>query len=188
MNNKIFAAIALAALAAAPLAADAGSKHDDRRADYRHDHDRHDRDNYRGRARVVHVDPIYERVRYSVPVEQCWDERVRRDRRVSSTGAAIAGGAAGAIIGNRVSDGKGLGTVVGAIAGAAIGNSLGKNGDVRESRRGYERHCEVRHEERFDRRVVAYWVTYEHRGRRDVARLNHDPGRYVDIADVRRRG
>lgn len=180
MNKRILAGFA-ALILGAMSAAQAGGRHD---SDWR------DRDDRYGssRARVVQVEPIYERVRYSVPVEQCWDERVRRDRRVSSTGAAIAGGAAGAIIGNRVSDGRGVGTVVGAIAGAAIGNSLGRSGDVRESRDGYERHCEVRQEERFDRRVVAYWVTYEHRGRRDVARLAYDPGRYVDIADVRRRG
>jgi uncharacterized protein YcfJ len=187
MNNKIFAAIALAALAAAPLAADAGSKHDDRRADYRHDHGRHDHDN-RARARVVHVDPIYERVRYSVPVEHCWNETVRHVHGgADRTGAALVGGAVGAVIGNRVGNGQGVATVAGAIAGAAIGSELARDGR-REVHHDRVRRCEVRQEIRHERRVVAYHVTYEFKGRRDVARLAYDPGRYVAIADVRRRG
>jgi len=184
MNNKIFAALALAVLAAAPLAADAGSRHDDRRDNYRHGHDHHDN---RARARVVHVDPIYERVRYSVPVEHCWNENVRHVQGSDRTGAALVGGAVGAVIGNRVGNGQGVATVAGAIAGAAIGSELAKDGR-REVHYDRVRRCEVRNETRHERRVVAYHVTYEFKGRRDVARLAYDPGRYVAIADIRRRG
>jgi hypothetical protein len=46
----------------------------------------------------------------------------------------------------------------------------------------------VRYEERVERRVVAYRVTYELRGRRDVTRLAYEPGRYLSIGDIRRRG
>jgi uncharacterized protein YcfJ len=137
---------------------------------------------------VVHVEPIHERVRFSVPVEHCWNERVRNDRRVDRTGAVIAGGAVGALIGNRLGDGRDLATVVGAVAGAAIGSGLARDGDLRQVRHGEVRRCEVRHEERFERRVVAYRVTYELRGRRDVTRLAYQPGRYLEIADIRRRG
>jgi uncharacterized protein YcfJ len=35
-------------------------------------------------------------------------------------------------------------------------------------------------------RVVAYRVTYEYNGRRDVTRLDHDPGPYFRLADTRR--
>lgn len=175
MNSRIIAAIATFALAAT---AQAGG---------RHDHDgrgHHDRD----RARVLQVEPIHERVRYTVPVEHCWDERVRYEQRVDRGGAVIAGGALGAIVGNRVSDGAGIGTVVGAIAGAAIGHELARDGDYRKIRHDIVRRCELRHEQRVERRVVAYRVTYVHRGRRDVARLAYDPGRYVEIRDIRRRG
>jgi uncharacterized protein YcfJ len=137
---------------------------------------------------VVQVEPIFERVRYSVPIEHCWDERVRYERRADRTGAVIAGGALGAVIGNHVSEGRGIGTVVGAIAGAAIGSELARDGDLRQVRHGFVRRCEVRHEERFERRVVAYRVRYVHRGRQDVIRLAYDPGRYVEIRDIRRRG
>lgn len=176
MNKRILAGLLVAALAA--TTAQAGPKHD-----RGHDHD-HRRGNER--ARVVQVEPIFERVRYSVPVEHCRDERVRFSGSADRTGAAIAGGVVGAVIGNQIGDGRGAATVVGAIAGAAIGSELA--GDARQVRHGHVRRCEVRHEARFEQRVVAYRVTYVHRGRRDVTRLAYDPGRHIELADVRRRG
>jgi uncharacterized protein YcfJ len=195
MNNRKFAGFAALVLGAFALTAQAGGRNDDYRDhdrgrgnDYR-EHDRGRGNDYR-RARVVHVEPIYDRVRFTVPVEHCWEERVRYGRSGSDrTGAAIVGGAVGAVIGNRISDGKGVATVAGAIAGAAIGSELSRDGrDRRDGRNGYEQRCEVRHEERVERRAVAYRVTYELRGRRDVTRLAYDPGRYIEIADIRRRG
>lgn len=143
-------------------------------------HDRH-RDDM---ARVLHVEPLVERVRYTVPVEQCWDEhRVRRD---ANAGGAIVGGVVGAMLGSAVGqDGhRGAATVGGALLGAAIGSNVGDN-RVRHSVR--ER-CEVHHETRWEERVVAYRVTYVYNGRRDVTRLDHDPGRYFRLADARRWG
>jgi uncharacterized protein YcfJ len=180
MNNKVISGFAALVLGAVSLAAQADSRHDRGR-----DHDRHDRGDRR--ARVVHVEPIFERVRFSVPVEHCWNERDRHVRGSDRTGAAIVGGAVGAVIGNRIGDGRGVATVAGAIAGAAIGSELAGDGR-REVRYRDVRRCEVRHETRFENRVVAYRVTYVHRGRRDVTRLAYDPGRYVDIGDIRRRG
>lgn len=175
MNNRILAAIAVLALGAAS-AAHAGKPH--------HHHDRHDN---RARARVVNVQPIVERVRFTVPVEHCWNERERHVHGgADRTAATLAGTAVGAVIGNRISDGKGAGTVAGAIAGAVVGSQLGSDRG-REVHYRDVRRCVVRHEERFEKRVVAYRVTYEHRGKREVARLAYDPGRYVAIADVRRR-
>lgn len=190
MNHNILAGIAALVLGTVSVAAQAGGRHDrdlDRDRD-RYDRDYRDRDHERRdrRARVIDVDPIYERVRYTVPVEHCWDERVRYSRGASRTEAAIVGGALGAVIGNRVGDGRDVATVAGAIAGAALGSELA--GDSRKIRTGHVRRCEVRHEARFERRVVAYRVTYELRGRRDVTRLAYNPGRYFEVADYRRRG
>jgi uncharacterized protein YcfJ len=195
MNNRILAGIAALVLGTVSVA-QADGRHDradDRDRDrydrdYRdRDYDRRDRHDHRDRrARVIDVDPIYERVRYTVPVEHCWDERVRYSRGSNRTEAAIVGGALGAVIGNRVGDGRDVATVAGAIAGAALGSELASDG--RKVRHGHVRRCEVRHEERFDRRVVAYRVTYELRGRRDVTRLAYNPGRYFEVADYRRRG
>lgn len=190
MNNRILAGITALVLGTVSVAAAAGGRHDrdDDRDRDRYGHDYRDRDHDRRdrRARVIDVDPIYERVRYSVPVEHCWDERARYSRGSDRTEAAIVGGALGAVIGNRVGDGRGAATVAGAIAGAALGSELA--GDGRKISHGHVRRCEVRHEERFDRRVVAYRVTYELRGRRDVTRLAYNPGRYIEIAEFRRRG
>lgn len=181
MNNKILSAIAAVAIGAIPLAASAGSRHDNGR--YAYDHDN------RARARVVHVAPVYQRVRYSVPVEHCWNERVRHVHGGSSrTGATLVGGAVGAVIGNRVGEGGRAATAAGAIAGAVIGSELGRGGGHREVHYDNVRRCEVRRESRYERRVVAYQVTYEFSGRRDVTRLAYNPGRYLAIADIRRRG
>lgn len=178
MNHSIIATLAAVVLGATSLAAEAGGRH-------HHDRPHHDS---RARARVVHVEPIVERVRFSVPVEHCWTERERHVRGgADRTAATLVGGAVGAVIGNRVTHGGKAGTVAGAIAGAVVGSELAADGR-REVRYRDVRRCEVRHEQRHERRVVAYRVTYEHRGRRGVARMAHDPGRYVAIADVRRRG
>jgi uncharacterized protein YcfJ len=179
-NNRILSGIAALVLGAVSLAAEAGDRHG-------RDHDR-DRDRGRDdrRARVVQVEPIFERVRYSVPVEHCWNERERHGHTTSRNGAAIAGGVLGAVIGNQIGDGRGVATVAGAIAGAAIGSEIGRDGGRNAHYRNVRR-CEVRHEARFEQRVVAYRVTYVHRGHRDVTRLAYDPGRYVDIGDIRRR-
>ncbi|MFO7326384.1 MAG: glycine zipper 2TM domain-containing protein [Pseudomonadota bacterium] len=183
MNKKILAALAALIIGAAALPARAGGHHG-------HDHHHHHPHGHGhgAHARVVRVEPLYERVRISVPVEHCWDERVRHvhdgpDRVV----ATLAGGAVGAVIGNHVSNGRGAGTVVGAIAGAVVGSELAGDGR-REVHYRTVRRCEVRHEQRVEQRVVAYRVTYEHGGRRGTVRLAYDPGRYVAIADVRRRG
>jgi uncharacterized protein YcfJ len=189
-HRKILAGIAALVLGTVAANAQAGGRHDrdNHRDRDRYGHDYHDRDFDRRdrRARVIDVDPIYERVRYTVPAEHCWDERARYSRGSNRTEAAIVGGALGAVIGNQVGDGRGVATVAGAIAGAAIGSELA--GDSRKIRHGHVRRCEVRHEERFERRVVAYRVTYELRGRRDVTRLAYNPGRFIEVAEFRRRG
>mgnify|MGYP005811720691 CR=1 FL=1 len=175
-NNRILAVVAAVALGAMSLGAQAGPGRG-----HGHDHHpHHDR-----RAEVVRVDPIHERVRVSVPVEHCWTERERIVHGTDRTGAAIAGGVIGAVIGNRIGDGRGPATVAGAIAGAAIGNELGKDAR-RDVHYRDVRRCEVRHETRFEQRVVAYKVTYVHRGRREVTRLAYNPGRYIDVVAIRR--
>lgn len=177
MNNRILATIAALALGATSFGVEAGGRHD------RHRHD----DRRPSQARVVKVEPIHQRVRYTVPVEHCWNERERHVRGTDRTAATVVGGVVGAAIGNKVGDGRSAATVAGAIAGAVLGKELAGDGR-REVHYRTVRRCDVRHEERFERRVVAYRVTYEHRGRREVTRLAYDPGRYVAIQDVRRRG
>jgi uncharacterized protein YcfJ len=182
MNNthRILAGLTTLVLGAVAATAQAG----DRGRGHGYGHDRQ-RD--RGYAEVVHVEPIFERVRYTVPVEQCWDEEriVRKgpDRHV------IVGALIGAAIGKHVGEvhgARGAGTLGGAVIGAAVGSEISRDrGDYRDARREVVQRCETRYEERWDHQVVAYRVDYVYRGRRDVTRLAYDPGRWVRLDDAR---
>lgn len=180
MNHRILVsavAIGLVAVSGNVLADQGRDRHNNYRSDRDSDY-----------ARVVRVEPLVQRVRYTVPVEQCWvEELVRNDRRVANPGAAIVGGAIGAILGNRIGDGHGraAATLGGAVVGAAIGNEVGKSGnrnDYRQPRYEQVERCRTTQEERFDERVSAYRVTYEYNGRRQVTQLPYDPGRYLRVA------
>jgi uncharacterized protein YcfJ len=149
-------------------------------------HKGHDRDRDGDYARVVRVEPLMERVRYTVPVEQCWTEERVRSNRSSDAGAALVGGAIGAIFGHAIGDGRGrtAATLGGAVIGAAVGNELSKSDSRRDRGRRYEQveRCRTSYEERFDERVVSYRVTYEYNGRRQVTQMPYDPGRYLRVA------
>lgn len=137
----------------------------------------------RGYARVIAVEPIVERVRYSVPVQQCWTEtREVGYQRPNVTGAAIVGGAVGALIGNSIGHGEGraVATVGGAVVGAVVGREVARNAAPAVRYEEFER-CRTVHEDRFERHVAGYRVTYFLDGRRAVVRLPQDPGRYVRV-------
>lgn len=158
--------------------------------DYR-GYDEHGRGRDRDRddryARVVDVDPIVERVRYTVPVEQCWDEE--HVVRGGANGAAIVGGVVGAALGSHIGRGadRPASTVAGAVIGAVVGSQVARDGR-QPARREIVRRCETSYEERWDEHVVGYRVAYLYRGRHDITRLAYDPGRWVRIEDARRRG
>lgn len=176
-SNKILAGFSALVLGAASFAAQAGpGPKQGRDQDY---------------ARVVRVEPLVQRVRYTVPVQQCWtEERVRGGSGSDRTGAAIVGGALGAIVGNAIGQGdtRRVATLGGAVLGAAVGSELARKDSRHDRGPRHEtvQHCRTRHEERFDERIEAYRVTYEYNGRRQVTRLPYDPGRYLRVAvDVR---
>jgi uncharacterized protein YcfJ len=180
-NHSILFGLATLVLGAAAATAQAGDR------GRGHDHDR-GRGRDRDYAEVLRVEPIVERVRYTVPVEQCWDEE--RVVRKSSNKSTIVGALIGAAIGKHVGQVHGeraAGTLGGAVIGAAVGSEVGRDRD-RGVRHELVRQCETRLEERWDRQVVAYRVDYIYRGRRDVTRLAYDPGRWVRLDDARRYG
>lgn len=140
-------------------------------------------------ARVVDVDPIVTRHRVHVPVEQCWREVRYREAYVparrDTTGAAIVGGVAGAVIGSQFGsgDGRTAATLAGAALGAVVGREAARSGDgyrVDARPREVER-CRTVHETRHEERVVAYRVTYAWRGRHYVTEMPHDPGRRIRV-------
>jgi len=176
MNKNISRIGAALILAAVSAAASAG--HD--RDDYGRDHGRGPDRSY---ARVIAAEPIFEQVRYTVPVQSCWVEaREVGYSRPNSTGAAIVGGAVGALIGNSIGhgDGRAVATVGGAVVGAVVGREVARNANPSPRYEQVER-CRTVHEERFDRQVAGYRVTYVWSGRRSVVHLPQDPGRYVRV-------
>jgi uncharacterized protein YcfJ len=178
MNNRILIALGSLVLGGAAVTAQAGD----------HDRYRHDRDRDRY-AEVVRVEPVIARVHYTVPVEQCWDEA--RVVRGGSSRHVIVGALIGAAIGKHVGEIHGdraAGVVGGALIGAGIGGNIDRDrGDYR-GQREVVRHCETRDEERWDDQVVAYRVSYIYNGRRDVVRLDYDPGRWFRVDEARRHG
>ena len=173
MNSRILATGALLALAVSQAAlADPGNR--GRGWDRGRDHEAY--------ARVVGVEPVYEQVRYTVPVEDCWVES-RERRYPDKATAAIVGGAVGALIGNNIGrgDGRRAATLGGAFVGAVLGSEAAR-GNARGPRHEEVQRCQVRHEERFDERVAGYRVTYVYDGRRGVTRLPYEPGRYIRVA------
>ncbi len=152
-------------------------------------------------ARVTDVEPIYETVVKSVPVEQCWSERVpvrhtnyghrrHHDRYESATPTligAIIGGALGNELGSKKRN-KQIGVAVGGLLGASIGRDIGRDraherhGDYQTQHAGYDKEyqlverCDVNHETYEEKEVVGYNVAYRYKGRTYETVTDNDPG------------
>lgn len=149
-------------------------------------------------ANVTDVQPVYETVVKTVPVERCWNERVKpdyRERRAhghygrnnSATPAllgAIIGGALGNELGNRKRN-KQFGVAIGGILGASIGQDIGRQ---HAEERGYDdgRHnadhyrvverCGVERETYEEQELVGYEVSYRYRGNHYTTVTDNHPG------------
>jgi uncharacterized protein YcfJ len=178
MNSRILATGAVLALVLSQAALADHGRGERGRYDRNWDAGR-DSDAY---ARVIDVEPLFERVRYTVPVEDCWVESRGRGYPDKTT-SAIVGGAVGALIGNNIGrgDGRRAATLGGAFLGAVLGNEAARSG-ARAPRHEAVQRCQTRYEERFDERASGYQVTYEYGGRRGVTRLPYEPGRYIRVA------
>lgn len=134
-------------------------------------------------AEVLAADPIYETVSYTVPVEQCRQERVPyyEDRgRASATGpilGAIIGGALGNAVGHKKRN-KQVGTAVGAILGGSIGADIARRQRqyAGTTRYATEEVCSVVHEERLEEELTGYRVTYRYGDETYTTTMDHDPG------------
>lgn len=141
-------------------------------------------------ARVVRVDPIVKRHRVDVPVQQCWREVRHQDTYVpalgNTTGAAIIGGVAGAVLGSQLGhgDGRTAATLAGAAVGAIVGHEAARRSDggYHVASRPHEvERCRTVRETRHEERIVAYRVTYAWHGRQYVTDMPHDPGRRIRV-------
>ncbi|MBV34281.1 MAG: hypothetical protein CMP47_02295 [Rickettsiales bacterium] len=149
--------------------------------DYRHSH-YDDRHSYRYvKAKVVDVEPIFERGRrYQEPTRTCYSERSRYDAN-DRRGKALLGSVIGGVIGYQVGD-KPRHKRIGAVAGAVIGASVAKN-----SSRDRDVHCETRYETRYeDRRLVGYDVEYKYKGRYYNTFTEYRPGRWIEVPRPRK--
>lgn len=149
------------------------------------------------RADVVRVEPVYETVAFSAPVERCADERVRAERprhtRASATGpilGAIIGGALGNAVGHNKRN-KQVGAVVGAVLGGSVGADIsrrnasryndGYDTDYRSAGYRTQRVCHVVNDYREEERLAGYDVTYRYAGANYVTRMNRDPGDAIRV-------
>lgn len=134
-------------------------------------------------ARVVNVEPLYERVSYSVPTEVCREEQVsyQAQRRRGGITAPIVGAVIGGAIGNAVGHHKRnrqVGTAVGALLGGSIGADVARNRRASEGEVRYrnEQVCHTEREIREEERAAGYRVTYAYAGQTHTTRMNRDPG------------
>lgn len=147
------------------------------------------------RARVVHVEPVYEyRKRRSRTKEVCHVEQVPVYGNVGSTyysqgmdpGGAIVGALVGGFLGNQITNHDDAGTVFGAIGGAMIGSQVGQGGYVQQQQGvvGYQDRqvCETIQRKRRGKRILkGYNVTYRYHGQRYQTFTEFDPGEYITV-------
>lgn len=187
---SVFAALLLGSQVAA--AHDQGwGRHREFDRGYERAYDRGYEREYERYARVIDVDPLFDRVRVLDSVQDC-QRSLRRDRggvvlrRDSDPAATIVGGVIGAVVGSNVAGryDRGIGTVAGALVGGAIGHEVGSRGYREEyipPRAVEVERCYDRPVEYSQQRLVGYRVTYLHEGRPVIVRLPYDPGRRLHV-------
>ncbi|WP_455201192.1 glycine zipper 2TM domain-containing protein [Kaarinaea lacus] len=139
-------------------------------------------------AKVIHVKPIYRKVRVVYPEQQCWREEVKKPvtRRVNhaSPEAVVLGGFIGGVIGHEL--GKNNNPELATVAGALIGSTLVHNANTQYYRTGeyrvyQRRHCRTENHYRTERQLKGYRVTYRYRGELYTTRMKHHPGKRIPI-------
>ena len=149
------------------------------------------------RAKVVTAEPVYRTVSYSEPVEQCSlvEEPIAAEPRYRSYTGPILGAIIGGAIGNAVGHSKTnkkVGTAVGAVLGGTIGRDIQRRAEHRQAYRADHAYyepvqyrtrevCETVYETREELELEGYDVTYRYAGQTHTARMDHDPGRYLDV-------
>ena len=136
-------------------------------------------------ARVIDVTPVYEKVRYAMPVEECGPQTVRLpEYRAPGTAqivGAVIGGALGNAVGNKKRN-KQVGTAVGAVLGASIANDIARNSrDDSRTRYGTRNVCQTFTEYRDEDRLLGYDVRYRYADQTYTARMKRHPGDEIRI-------
>ena len=135
-------------------------------------------------AEVTRVSPVFDYLKRTRTVRECWDEPVAVSGGYYSdpVGRTIAGGIIGGAIGHQIGDGRGrdLSTALGTIIGARMGQDTAYSGyaDVPQ----YRRVCDmVDKDNGFEVVQNGYQVSYRHAGKDYHARLPYDPGDRIKL-------
>ena len=134
-------------------------------------------------ARVIDVIPVYETVRYAMPVENCRAQTVRLPQYQASGTAPIIGAVIGGAVGNAVGHkkrNKQVGALIGAVLGATIGNDIA-NASPNRARYGTRHYCDTYTEYRNEERLLGYDVSYEYAGQTYTSRMKRRPGDEIRI-------
>jgi len=140
-------------------------------------------------AKVTGIEPVYETIVQTIPVEQCWNERVRArhsdyyERRHSATPTligALIGGALGNELGHSKRN-KQVGVVVGSILGGSVGHDIAHQRKRRHNDQGHVEYrtverCSVDHERVEEQQLVGYDVSYRYRGNLYTTFMEESPG------------
>lgn len=135
------------------------------------------------RAKVTWVEPIYNEVRVTTPVRECYETRDYRRGPQQSYTSTIAGGIIGGVIGNQFGGGSGQTamTVAGALLGGSVGRDMGNQYHQSDYDYGYREQCDVRYEDRYEQRVEGYEVGYRYKGREYTTFMDHHPGKFIPV-------
>jgi uncharacterized protein YcfJ len=123
-----------------------------------------DRQNIVVEAPVTSVEPIVQTVTRKIPLESCWDERVRIDRADGNHSAtpAILGAVIGGVLGGALGQNSRYQPVTagaGAVLGASVGTDVSHSRNTRSEYVTQQR-CEVEYELREHETIIGYRVSY----------------------------
>lgn len=142
----------------------------------------HHPSNKRVYGKVIHVEPVYRTYTAQASNNSCISYDRSIPVRTSYTGT-ILGAVIGGALGHKIGDSHGdPGTA--AIAGGLIGASFGHSIDQRSRHNRQLRiagPCRSDNRPTTVRELVEYKVTYRYNGRVHEARMDHDPGEWVEL-------
>ncbi len=137
-------------------------------------------------ARVTGVQPVYETVSYTVPREQCSEQRVQTGAGGGTSPAipllgAIAGGALGSAVANGHNN-KQAGAVIGAVFGGAVGYDVARrNATPRYVTYGTQEVCTEVQDVHEEQRISGYNVRYTYMGQTYSTFTRNPPGDTVRV-------
>jgi uncharacterized protein YcfJ len=135
-------------------------------------------------AEVVDAKPITKHIK--TPRQACHDETVTHQKEVKDQ-HRIAGTVIGAVVGGVVGhqfgggNGKKLATAAGAAAGGYAGNQVQDRMQKGNTYTTTEQKCETVYD--VETKQIGYEVKYRFAGKESTVRMDHDPGKRLEMAD-----